>query len=1414
MAINNNSPTFTYVGWTGASVIYDNKLYVILKGSTQDKYIYWDYDTPNKFITSMKLLEKKVGRFLIVYNDKGIYSLIPNDNILVSFDESNDAILKDKIYGIYEENEEFGNRFVSIEEDIRGIKNIVGSSDENDGTLINKVTKLEQTSEKISMSVEDLTKIYSDDKALSKLKEDLNYSIINLNKDLGTLSSEFSNYYKDDNISDIEKAAIDVMLSKIILSKAEVLKSVGDVALISDTHDLTRLNNCIEDLNVTHSKFVENINMVISDGVVVPSEKTIIINSFSSYNLKINELKNICNDIIFLGIGGIISEQLAQITMNSNEIKLSVNSVETNFTNELNSQKNKFQEDIDDVMDSLGSLEGNINSSFKDGIISNAEKISIKQSLQNLSIEKADVNSQYNTVYNNANLVGTAKTNLKSAYDTYVGRYTTLVDTINTILNKSGLVNDNDKQSLDIAFENYKSSIATYSQRVNEAVDSISKKTTNDLANETNEKISEIVVDLNGITQRVSSTESTTTTLTEKVNITVKDVKVYYAINTSSTVAPTTGWSTTPPTWVEGKFIWSKTTTTLINGDSATTNPVCITGAKGSTGATGTGVESITTEYYLSTSKTTQTGGSWVTTQPTWSTGKYLWTRSKIVYKNPTSTAYTSPICDSSWEATNIVNTNLVALQKRVDTAESKITDTAITNTVSKTFYTKTDIDEKGYQTSSQVASTVKQEADKLIIGFESSGGNNLIRNGCGDGGAKYWTNLTSITSWDSSVMPYKNSLSLSNSKSSYNSLYSYRFEVQPDTKYTVTFWGYTSSNFNGMDAYLLSSTSTLAELGESSTYFSKSTTVVSNIRTNGAWKQYTYEVTTPSSVRSAVLRFDNNGTDSGTAYIYVSGVYMVQGSAGRKSNGTLIHPQWVCHKSEIYEGNTLIDKDGVKVSQSNYNGYTQMKSDGFYVNNGSENVISVTSSGATFKGKVIIQSGSSVPSSTLSGTISSSQLNSTITSNISTALSTANSNKSVLDSNKNNWSNAYNRVAQWAYGAVSGSTTINGGLIQSNTILAKHIAAGEITAGHISSQTLTGVTIKNSSGTFVVNPSGSITIGSSSSYKTHITNTGIIFNDSSGGYYSQINGGKYCFTDSNGNNVGHVGRNLWTGTSTYLTALNSEYGGTAVIGARESSSSSTYTCNLVVSSTSQWIDSNYYYKGLNITNQYLSGVLYVRGSLTSSSSSLGRIYANSSNYLYLRGYERTYLCVNEGTGLYVQSNSSALNGSDIYLYSNMYCNNFSLYNANVSKSLLATSPYTRSLKDNSSIDMITYVPYSLTNGELRYTQRETMATYEEYDNGDSTGRYICYCELPIFMAENLELNYHINIGKISFGDYRITEKTQYYFILESEKEGFAFTYEVVGKQIEKPDNNAIVANVGFLESDKEEAAGMEYEMN
>ena len=128
--------------------------------------------------------------------------------------------------------------------------------------------------------------------------------------------------------------------------------------------------------------------------------------------------------------------------------------------------------------------------------------------------------------------------------------------------------------------------------------------------------------------------------------ISITSVDMEYYLSTSKTSATGGTWQTTAPTWIDERYMWTRTKTTYSGGATSYTNPVCM-------GELGTGVSAITEEYYLSTSKTSQTGGTWSTTPPTWSPKTYLWTRSKIVYKNPTSTAYTTAVCDSSWEAVN-----------------------------------------------------------------------------------------------------------------------------------------------------------------------------------------------------------------------------------------------------------------------------------------------------------------------------------------------------------------------------------------------------------------------------------------------------------------------------------------------------------------------------------------------------------------------------------------------------------------------------------------------------------------------------------------------------------------------------------------------------------------------------------------
>lgn len=88
---------------------------------------------------------------------------------------------------------------------------------------------------------------------------------------------------------------------------------------------------------------------------------------------------------------------------------------------------------------------------------------------------------------------------------------------------------------------------------------------------------------------------------------------------------------------------WLGTYTDFTKADSTDVSTYTWSKIKGNTGATGKGVKSIVPQYYLSTSKTSQTGGSWSATQPAWQPTHYLWTRSYITWSDNT-TSTTIPI--------------------------------------------------------------------------------------------------------------------------------------------------------------------------------------------------------------------------------------------------------------------------------------------------------------------------------------------------------------------------------------------------------------------------------------------------------------------------------------------------------------------------------------------------------------------------------------------------------------------------------------------------------------------------------------------------------------------------------------------------------------------------------------------------
>lgn len=125
-----------------------------------------------------------------------------------------------------------------------------------------------------------------------------------------------------------------------------------------------------------------------------------------------------------------------------------------------------------------------------------------------------------------------------------------------------------------------------------------------------------------------------------------------YATSTSNTTAPTSGWQDSCPPRKAGSYIWFKIITVMQSGAQIESMPSCISGADGANGVDGRGIKSSVHEYYLSTSPSAATGGSWSTSVPAWSSGKYYWQRLHITWSDG-GTSYTDPVFNSALTSAN-----------------------------------------------------------------------------------------------------------------------------------------------------------------------------------------------------------------------------------------------------------------------------------------------------------------------------------------------------------------------------------------------------------------------------------------------------------------------------------------------------------------------------------------------------------------------------------------------------------------------------------------------------------------------------------------------------------------------------------------------------------------------------------------
>lgn len=203
----------------------------------------------------------------------------------------------------------------------------------------------------------------------------------------------------------------------------------------------------------------------------------------------------------------------------------------------------------------------------------------------------------------------------------------------------------------------------------------------------------------------------------------VDHVTTYFYQSDSATELVGGEWTTNSVTWISGKYVWQKVITYYKDktDNSQTAKAICISGANGQdgkpgeNGVKGKGVKSITPQYAISDSNVLQPNEGWSDKEPEWSEGKYIWTRTLVIYDDNTQET-TTPIVSNGLNSALSIST---VARKQANTANTNASNALTTATSANT--TAKEAETKAQQSLDQFLWLVKSGSSSTSLTLTDS---------------------------------------------------------------------------------------------------------------------------------------------------------------------------------------------------------------------------------------------------------------------------------------------------------------------------------------------------------------------------------------------------------------------------------------------------------------------------------------------------------------------------------------------------------------------------------------------------------------------------------------------------------------------------------------------------------------------
>ena len=275
---------------------------------------------------------------------------------------------------------------------------------------------------------------------INSAKNELQETINGLNNSLGSLEDVVNNSLQDGILTEVEKHSLKTVIDTINGEVNTVVAQSNSILInpyLSNTALMLKLEELLGNYEATHNTLVETyVRITNSD---IPTDEDIAL-----FNTTLSDLR-------------VISDELNQVL-----IDCLTNISQTQAQQLVNKAKEEIQAEVSDVNDALSDLENTINTDFKAGLVTSINIANLENHLRQLAKEKADLDAQYNVIYNNTKLSNSIKSKLLQAKSDYDIAHDTLVAKIETSI-ADNLMTEAELQEINRLITVYTQKLATYS---------------------------------------------------------------------------------------------------------------------------------------------------------------------------------------------------------------------------------------------------------------------------------------------------------------------------------------------------------------------------------------------------------------------------------------------------------------------------------------------------------------------------------------------------------------------------------------------------------------------------------------------------------------------------------------------------------------------------------------------------------------------------------------------------------------------------------------------------------------------------------------------------------------------------------------------------------------------------------------